>query len=191
MAMKSFGLLRNLVPTLFASILACHAVPAVAQDDIAASLPDPATIKVPDVAPSNDPKVIGDGYKFYYFHNPSVTFAEAYVDLRECRLHLVRAGFAKLPGFIPFVATNRNKTIHTTPNFGLVGAGLSAIISPKLIRGVQSNTMRRCMEPRGYARYPVPEPVWQTLNEGDEQQILLMQAKLASGPTPAAEVVTR
>ena len=70
MAMKSFGLLRNLVPTLFASILACHAVPAGAQDDIAASLPDPATIKVPDVAPSNDPKVIGDGYKFYYFHNP-------------------------------------------------------------------------------------------------------------------------
>lgn len=74
---------------------------------------------------------------------------------------------------------------------GLVVAAMAAIIMPKMQRGLDSNKMRRCMGTRGYDRYAIPEAAWNALNEGEEQQVLLMQAKLASGPKPSDEVVTR
>ena len=145
---------------------------------------------VPDVAKSHDPKVRNQGYKFYYFHNPAVSFAEAWQDLKECRAHLVTAGDASVPGFIPWDEAHRRETIRGTQPYGRVGAALAAIILPKFERGIRSNKMRRCMGTRGYARYAIPEAAWKVLNDGDEQQFVLMQAKLASGAKPQDEAVT-
>lgn len=155
------------------------------------TLPDPATITAPDVTPSTDSKVREEGYKFYYFHSPDVSFEMAYQDLRECRAHLVSGGMAPVPGFIPWGEKHRREVPQLTPMYGLVGGVMSAIIVPKLIRGQRSNKMRRCMGTRGYERYAISESVWDKLNDGDEEQLILMQAKLASGPKPADEVVTR
>ena len=82
-------------------------VPATAVAAEPTPLPDPATIAVPDVAASNDPKIYDDGYKFYYFHNPSVTFAEAVQDFSECRAHLVVGGGVEVPGFVPWDEAHR------------------------------------------------------------------------------------
>lgn len=160
--------------------------------EVAPALPDPATVEVPDVTPSADPKVREDGYKFYYFHSPDVSFAEAYQDLKECRAYLPMAGPARVPGFIPWDETHRRKSFDSPGMFGLVGYAIGAIIAPKMERGVRSNKMRRCMGTRGYVRYAIPEATWNKLNEGkDEGAMILMQAKLASGPAPKDEVVTK
>lgn len=175
---------------IFCFVWAFMASSAFASDTI--QLPDPATVSVPDVAPSNDPKVREDGYKFYYFHNPEVSFAEAHRDFVECRAHLVVGGAAQAPGFIPWGEEHRRKVYEGTPMFpGLFTQALAAIILPKMQRGVESNKMRRCMGTRGYVRYAIPEKTWDILNDGEEAQIILMQAKLASGPKPNDEVVTR
>lgn len=163
--------------------------------DPPSALPDPATIQVPDVTPSDDPKVSKDGYKFYYFHNPSVSFEEAYRDLKECRAHLPVGGATNVPGFVPWDEAHRRK-IYTgftapSPLHAVVYSAVGAVIVPKIERGLRSNKMRRCMGTRGYVRYAIPEAVWNKLNEGDEEQLTLAQAKLASGPKPRDEVVTK
>lgn len=183
-------------------LLLAQPLPAAAQAaDTPQGLPDPATVKLPDVSPSQDPKVRSEGYKFYYFNNPSVSFADAYRDLLECRGHLVVAGPAKVPGFIPWDEAHRRKTRQGSPMVvgpdmltAMVGvvvfSGLAAIIAPKMERGARSNKMRRCMGTRGYERYAITEDAWNALNKDDEQQLLLMQAKLAASPKPQDEAVT-
>jgi hypothetical protein len=172
--------------------LAAISAPAAAQTASAPqALPDPATITVPDVTPSADPKVHEEGYKFYYFHSPEVSFAEAYRDLKECRRYLITAGPAIVPGFIPWDEAHRRRVRETAPPFGLAGGVMAAMILPTMERGVRSDKMRRCMGTRGYDRYAIPEAAWKTLNYGDEEQLTLMQAKLASGPKPQDEAVTR
>ncbi len=159
------------------------------------ALPDPASLSVPDVTAS-DPKVQSDGYKFFYFYNPSVSFSEAALDIAECRSFLMSGAAPKVPGFIPWVEPVNRKIVRgpgmINAAYGPLGIalsiginqGLAAIIMPKMERGLRNNKLRRCMEPRGYSRYALPEESWKTLNEGDEGKLILMQAKLASGPKP-------
>lgn len=181
MRARSFGVLAA---ALAASILA---VPVTAQE----ALPDPATVSVPDLASSADPKVQKDGYKFFFFHNPSVSFAEAYADISECRSFLAGGGLAGLPAFRPWVEpVKRKQQVNYASPYGLVGAAMAAIIVPKIERGQRNNKLRRCMEPRGYARYPVAEADWDRLNEGDPATLIAMQAKLASGPKPSVAEVS-
>src|SRR3954453_23691482 len=153
-----------------------------------AVLPDPATVTVPDVTPSADPKVHDEGYKFYYFHNPSVSFAEAVQDFTECRAHLA-IGSVQVPGFVAWDEAQRRRDYKGVPTYqpvaspyGLVGGIMADIIVPKMERGARSNKMRRCMGTRGYERYAIPEAAWNMINQGDERQIILMQAKLSTGP---------
>jgi hypothetical protein len=161
-----------------------------AEDKI--GLPDPASIVVPDVTPSNDPKVREEGYKFYYFHNAKVSYTEAHQDLTECRAYLRIGGGTQVPGFIPFGENYSRPVYRGAPMFpGLFSSVMASIIVPKMQRGVESNKMRRCMGTRGYDRFAISEDVWDKLNNGDEAQLLLMQAKLASGPNAKDEVVTR
>ena len=173
-------------------IASASILPAAAQTAPASAvLPDPATIKVPDVTPSQDPKVRKEGFKFYYFHNPEVSFAEAVVDLRECRAHLAVGGPARVPGFIPWDETHRRKRQGIVSPYGIVGYLIaSEIFLPKIERGLRSNKMRRCMGTRGYDRYAITERAWDVLNDGDEEALVLMQAKLASGPKPQDVAVT-
>lgn len=153
-------------------------------------LPDPATIEIPDVSSADAKKLEKQGHKFFYFYNPSVSFSEAHEDLTDCRRHLEVGAAVLLPGYIPWVESV-DREIEYGPNpYGLVGAIIGAIIAGPLERGARNNKMRMCMGPRGYLRYPLPEEAWKTLNEGDEETLILMQAKLASGSKPLAQEVT-
>ncbi|THD35403.1 MAG: hypothetical protein E7773_13275 [Sphingomonas sp.] len=201
--------MRNIVAAL--ALIPLWPTAAIAQDKPAAAvasqprnagdpLPDPATITVPDVTPPTDPKVRGDGYKFYYFHNPNVTFAQAYDDIAECRAFLAHTSAGPVPGFVPWRVgverssarlTDKSPTVGLSP-YGVLGDAMGAIMAPKMERGSRSNIMRRCMGTRGYVRYAITESAFDELNDGpDEDRLILMQAKLASGPKPNDEEVTR
>ncbi len=152
-------------------------------------LPDPATIKTVAID-SRDPKVVADGHKFFFFHRADTSFAEAYSDIRECRSFIRRGAFPPQSEFVPWVEPAQRPVQSTTSPYGLVGAVIGSIIMPKLNRGLDNNMLRRCMEPRGYLRFPLPESSWSMINESaDEQQNILMQAKLASGPVPPLAAV--
>lgn len=148
------------------------------------AVPDPAAVTLPPMAFSKDPGVIHDGYKFYFFHNPSVSFAEAVQDFRECRGYLTAGAPASVPGFIPFGEAHRVDQPVTAYPYGLMGAAMFALLEPKMERGARSNKMRRCMGTRGYVRYPIPGSTFDALNKGDEENIVEMQAKLATSPKP-------
>lgn len=158
----------------------------------AQNLPDPANIELPDLS-ANDPAVTKKGHKFFYFFNPTVSFSEAYEDISECRSYLVTGEVAMLPGFVPWVeevAPEEVKSGYGANPYGLVGALIVALFQDGVNNGPSNNRLRLCMEPRGYARYPLTEDAWLALNKGDEPNIVAMQAKLASGPAPTVPQVT-
>jgi hypothetical protein len=167
---------------LIAVVLTVAPAFAAAQD----VLPDPATIAVPDVSVEGNSKALKDGRKFFYFYSPDVTFAEAYADIAECRSFLTKPAPVPLPAFRPWNETVRQGAEPVYRPYPLAGAIFSALILPGLERGREYSMMRLCMEPRGYARYPIPEAVWKSLNSGDAGEIVAKQAKLASGPAPSA-----
>jgi len=171
--------------TLIVALLALAPALAVAQP----ALPDPATVAVPDVSVAGDQTTLKDGDKFFYFHRPDVSFADAYADIAECRSFLTQPTPVPLPAFRPWNEPVRQEAGTTYRPYPLAAAIFSALILPGLERGRDRSLMRLCMEPRGYARYPLPKAAWTSLNEGDVEAIIARQAKLASGPIPAAPQV--
>lgn len=146
--------------------------------------PDPASVTLPPLALSADAATIHDGYKFYFFHNPAASFAEAVEDFRECRGYLATGAPVSVPGFVPFGEAHRKEAANGMSPYGVMGAAVLAVIEPKLERGARSNKLRRCMGTRGYVRYPIPGATFDLLNSGDEETIILRQAKLATSPKP-------
>jgi hypothetical protein len=137
-----------------------------------------------------DPKVAANGYKFFFSHNPRLTYDEAVADLAECHSQLQIGAPLTLPAFVPWTEQNTRPVVRVVSPYGLAGDAMLAIIQPKLERGLRNNRMRLCMERRGYVRYAIDQAAYDAIWEGDSMQILAMQAKLATGPAPAAPVVT-
>ncbi|MFT4027211.1 MAG: hypothetical protein QM676_10475 [Novosphingobium sp.] len=144
-------------------------------------IPDPETVKVPELD-SIDPRSLKTNEKFFYFHSSSRTFAEAYVDIRECRSFLPKTATRLLPSFIPWTEPDLRPQAEPSPRFGLVGVVIGAILFGGLERNERNIKMRRCMEPRGYARVPLTEVGWKAINEGEESRVVAVQAKLAGRP---------
>lgn len=157
---------------------------------IADAPPSPSEVELPDIVFGSDPNVAKDGYKFFFFHNPDLSFDEAYADFAECRTQLATGSFLPLPGFVPWVEENNRKLVVPVNNYGLVGAAIGAIIQPKLERGILNNKMRLCMGRRGYVRYAMNEAAYDAIWDAEPSDSIAMQAKLATGPAPQADEVT-
>jgi hypothetical protein len=171
-----------------AAALHC-AAPASAQ---AGAPPDPATIVLPDLTPPTDPGVIEDGWKHYYFHKAGVTYEEAYADFSECYRYLPVAGVdASLPMFAPWSETAGTEIIPPANNFGLVGMAIGALFLGAIERKAHQAPVKRCMETRGYLRYPLAENVWKKLIDDYSERSIALQAKAASLPAPALRPVTK
>lgn len=174
------------VATAFAALTA-SAVPASAGPP-----PDPASISLPDLTPSHDPKVIADGGKYYYFHKAGVSYAEAYEDFSECYRYLPSSHVDQsLPMFAPWSEKPGVERLQPANNYGLVGAGIMALIGGAIERRTRQAPVRRCLETRGYVRYPVPESVWRQLIDGYSERSIALQAKAASLPAPDALPVSQ
>lgn len=168
-----------------AAAQASPASPAATQ-----SLPDPATITLPDVTPSTDEKVRKDGARYFYFHKAGVSFAEAYADIAGCYRYLFAGEVMRVPGFAPWVEPGPRRTIARTPQYGFVGAIIGGMIAGPLLRSDRNSKLRRCLDPRGYQRFAIPKEIWKAVMDGDLRDSILRQAKLASGPTPHDTPVT-
>lgn len=150
--------------------------------------PDPSTVQLPDLG-ATTPEVIKEGGKFFAFVNPSLTYAQAYQDIAECRSFLPTGVFRQLPSFVPWEEPSVRPPVVYQP-VGLAAGILVSIIMPKMERGQRNNKLRRCMGPRGYHRVAIPETAWTILNEGDELQLIAKQAKLATTPGVKLHEVT-
>jgi len=154
--------------------------------------PDPATLELPDLTPSRDPKVIEAGWKYFYFHKAGVSYAEAYEDFSECYRYLPVAGANPLlPMFAPWRESPGVEYVASSSNFGLIGMGIAALVAGPINRRAQQAPLRRCLETRGYVRYPLTEAVWSQLVDGYSPRSIALQAKAASLPAPDSQPVTR
>jgi hypothetical protein len=154
--------------------------------------PDPASISLPSLGTGNDPQVIENGWKHFYFHKDGVSYAEAYADFADCyRFLLVPYVDARLPTFSPWPEKPGVTTFRPVNNYGLVGGVIGAMVEGPLIRRAMQSRLRRCLEPRGYLRYPISEYAWEQLTDNFSAQSIAVQAKAASGPRPDQEPVTQ
>jgi hypothetical protein len=154
--------------------------------------PDPATVNAPAITEGRDHKVAENGWKWFYFHRPATTYTEAYADLEDCYrfLPVPFASGVEMPGFTPWRARADSKTIRpVTSNYGLVGGIIGSMVAGPIERRASQSRMRRCMEPKGYQRYPMTEETWKAAVHSYSPLTLAVQAKLASGPVPDAAPV--
>jgi hypothetical protein len=152
--------------------------------------PDPATVEVPSITGGRDPDVVKDGWKYFYFWRPNTSFEQAYADFADCYRFLpVPGGDAMLPRFVPWrqAEARRAAVPNSYTAYGLMGAAIGALIAGPIERRASQSRMRRCLEPRGYQRFPAPQPVWEKILDGYSQPSIAVQAKLASGRHPDAD----
>lgn len=170
------------------AVLAC-ASPVVGQDSPASSIPDPAAIAIPDLSGGRDPGVVTNGWKYFYFWRADTSFEQAYADLADCyRFMPVPGGDARLPAFVPWEeASGMGEAQTVISPYGIVGEVIGAIVAGPLIRRAHQSRLRRCMEPRGYERFPLQERRWEELTDNFSRASIAMQAKAASGPRPDAD----
>jgi hypothetical protein len=153
------------------------------------SLPEPATIQMPRLEFSQTAADEQDYDKYYYFNRVSTSFADALADLRDC--DELSHGLRSSNGVSPALAAQ----------YGLASAAIAnvlvvAIFGSSAKRQMRRENMRRCMHYKGYARYGLRKDLWNEFNfeegfsgldEPKRQAYLFQQAKVASGPTPAAK----
>jgi len=155
-------------------------------------LPDPASVSVPTITDGRDPKIVADGWKYFYFWRADTTYAEAYRDIADCYrfLPVANADFS-VPAFAPWTSTPNKHVIEPTypGTYGLVGDLMASMVAGPIERRRRQSRMRRCLEPQGYERYPAPEAQWEMIIDNYSPASIVVQAKLASGPPPDAEAL--
>ncbi len=162
-----------------AALLLANATGAVAQSPGA---PDPAGIAVPDLAAAANK--LGDERKFFVFHKPGVSFAQAYSDLSFCARYIPHGAMRSVNSFVPWTSEDPLRPQVVTSQHGLVGAVILGVVSGPLERSNRQTKMIRCMVPRGYARYRTSEALWKSINGEDMARAMAVQARIASGPVP-------
>jgi hypothetical protein len=156
------------------------------------SPPDPASLTLPDMTPTRDPEVIRDGWRHFYFHKAGVSYAEAYEDFRDCYRFLPVAGVDwRLPMFVPWSERPGTRQRQATGYGGVIGGVIGGLVMGTIDRRDRQSRMRRCLEPRGYVRYPLEESVWLQLIDHYSVRSIALQALAASSPAPDLPQVTR
>jgi hypothetical protein len=154
---------------------------------------DPASIEMPELAFEPTPEIEGNYGKYHYFHRTGTDFDTAYADILECD------GYSR--GFTHF-----NGPVGATNPYGggiagaLADSMIDAIAGSAERRRLRRVNMRTCMQFKGYRVYGLPERLWDRFNftEGlnavdapRRARMLLVQARVASGPTPTVGEITQ
>jgi hypothetical protein len=162
--------------------LAAIALPVVASAQDEPGKIDPATIAVPDISMPSDKSAAGDlianGWKYSFFHKPGVSFDAAMRDVGFCYRFFRIENFIVLGSFAAW--GERQKSPDRMTAGGIIGGAVEDMTARDILR----SRWRRCMETRGYARYPMAQKIWEALLKDDPARSVPVFAKLASGPTP-------
>jgi hypothetical protein len=149
-----------------------------------------AAITVPDLRFSPTSQSADEGGKYVFFHRKDTDFATAYADIVEC------------DNFARGIAFHTGAMAVPYSSGGVLGGALGAVIGDAMADAIYGSDARRatrrvnlrtCMGYKEYDRYALPKGIWQTFNfeegnrtlpEEERRKFLMMQAKVASGPTP-------
>ncbi len=160
-------------------------------------LPDPASLTMPKLDFAETPEIVDDYKKYFYFHRADASFAEAFVDIKECD--------ALASGANIYMGADAGSIAAASAQYGmLAGAAggaiasvaMDAIFGSAARREQRRVNMRNCMGFKGYARYPLSGDLWKQFNfeeghgrkkEGERDEALELQALVASGPKPATK----
>lgn len=164
-------------------LCAALAAPSVQAQEPPAVL-DPASVVVPDLSRSGDPDVIANGWKYFFYQKPGVSFEAAHADIAFCYRFLGASSWATVqaPRFVPWEESAPTVVKYQPNPYGLVGALMAGMVEGTLVRRDRQSKMRRCMEPRGYTRYGVAEEIWENVVTKPPGEAIAIQAKIASMP---------
>jgi hypothetical protein len=158
---------------------------------------DPATVPVPDLAFTERAEDVSGYEKYYYFVRPGNDFVSALSDLHECD------GYARGLSYRPTEAQVPYPYAYTIGGAigGAIGNAMAdAIFGSSERRKQRRLNMRTCMAYKGYKRFGLSKEIWTRFNfeEGNSppsevarEKFLRQQAKIASGPMPAAKELGR
>ncbi len=167
---------------LAAALFAAGPVAAQDQPGAAAEAVDGSAIPMPELAFTPDEEMQRNYFKYFYFHRAETDFDTAYADIRECddytRDLAARVAYNGGGGMVG----------------GLFGSVLANAIHGSAERRMQRRIiMRTCMGFKGYATFGLRKDLWEAFNfdegnssppEARRQELLMMQARVASGPRP-------
>lgn len=148
---------------------------------------DPSSIPLPNLAFAPNAEDVSNYGKYFYFHRTETDFETAYADLRECdnyarnlSFRITSTGQGALGNMI---ASPFEDALHGSP----------------VRRQQRRSIMRTCMGFKGYQAYGLRKSLWTPFNfeegneriaEAERQRLLRIQARVASGPVPAAPALT-
>lgn len=164
------------------AVLLAWATPCLAQAE--PPPPDIRTVEIPDLSQSAAPAVVAEGWKYFLFRHPHISFEQAYLDFSDCYRFMAPADWSdvSLNRFVPWESPAARKINRPTNQYGIVGALLGSLIDGTLNRRDYQAKMRACLEPRGYVRYSVPQRVWEQVSRLPKDQWAAVQAKIAQSP---------
>jgi hypothetical protein len=185
------GPMRSIRSLISLSLLLAGA-PLAAQEASGADrpVPDPATVTVPEIIGGRDENVVKDGWKYFYFWRADTSFEQAYADFSDCYRFLpVAGGDIMLPAFVTWedAKVKPIARFYYNPQYGIVGALIGSMLAGPTERRASQSRMRRCLEPRGYQRFPVAKETWDQIIDGYSLSSIAVSAKLASGSHPDAD----
>lgn len=182
----------------------CLSSPALAQDEAAPLsdlewmkwVPEAATISMPDLMFEETDNTVKNYHKYYYFTRSDTSFEEALDDLRDCDGH---ARGLWRGSYYPSNAQSTSNMMQYGAVAGaagglIAGAMMDAIVGSGIERAKRRINMRRCMFYKDYQRHGIAKEQWQTFNfeeglndvdESDRQNMLAIQARVASSPNSA------
>ena len=156
-----------------------------------------AAVPMPDLA-FDAAKVGPDDFeKYFIFHREGAAFPEAYADITECD--------ALASGISIYRGMDAGQMASNMVQYGVLAGAIGGAIANVMIDAIFGSAERRkarrvnlrnCMYFKGYDRYGLEKEAWQKFNfeEGLSKtdadvraDKLLMQARVASGPTPKLE----
>ena len=168
--------MKRLVPAIMSVGGLCLAMPAAAQESA-----------------SED----ANHSKYFVFHQANVAPDLALADISEC-MDYSRVVVNMRPSGGSFIPVNVPAGLSPAAA-GLAG-GLGGLIGGAIVeatvhapqrRQMRRATMRQCMAFKGYSRFGVSEERWEELHDGEEREVALRLAAIASSSAPEGTEVVR
>ena len=156
-------------------------------------------VAMPDLAYTPDPVMAEDFDKYFFFHREGTDFSQAYADVTECD--------SLASGINFYMGANDAAIASAMSQYGALAGGIGgalgglmadAIFGSSERRRIKRVNLRNCMFFKGYDRYGLEKDLWQAFhfeeglsreNAEDRAAALMKQARVASGPKPALEVL--
>jgi hypothetical protein len=170
--------------------------PVPAGSAAAAVIPSPDGLEMPKLAFTATPEIEKDFDKYFYFHRANTTFAEAYVDIRECDALASGSSIYYDSSTATAAAFANSSVLAAGVGGAIAGVMMDAIFGSSARRAQRRINLRNCMHFKDYKRYGLSRDLWTEFNfeegmgrkkEDVRNDALALQALVASGPAPTTK----